>query len=293
MTLSNLTPWLMLITYMALVSFPGIHGSSHASERSSRSKGGFNAPIEGYPFMVSIRYAGAYVCGGAIISPDVILTTAWCIPKDYFLDLFYIKVGHSDINSNGTWHRVAKVLKHEEYGRIPLQEGDEVAYQNVNDIALLKLVAPIKIDNKTTRIIELLRKSDEMHYHDSGVLSSWGKYPITVNRSVRNPRGSGTITRTEVVTRYPANLKYVELDIGSAHKCSGMHPSADLNGQFCTYTLGRVPCEGDFGSPLVVDGKVAGLASWTSGKCDGDSNVAYFTDVAKFNGWINEMKRRL
>ncbi|KAJ8668401.1 hypothetical protein QAD02_010064 [Eretmocerus hayati] len=268
-------------------------GSPNANRRSSRIFGGFNAPIEGYPFMVSIRYAGAHVCGGAIISPDVVLTTAWCIRKDTFLDLFDVKVGNSDINFRGIWHRVAKVIKHGDYGRLPLQEGDSKVYQKVNDIALLKLEKPIKIDNQTTQAIELFNKRDAIHHHESGFLSGWGEYLTTVNRSIRNPRGTGTITRKEAVTRYPANLKYIELDIGSAHQCSNIHPSADLNGQFCTYTLGRVPCEGDFGSPLVVDGKVAGLASWTSGKCDGDSNVAYFTDVAKFDEWIKETKRKL
>ncbi|KAJ8668405.1 hypothetical protein QAD02_010068 [Eretmocerus hayati] len=267
-------------------------GSPDAEERSPRILGGFNASIESYPYMASIRYARSHVCGGTIISPDVVLTAAQCISEDFFLDLLYIKVGDSTISQKGSWHRVAKVVKHDEYEQLLFREGDSIVHQKKNDIALLKLAEPIKIDNKKTRIIELFRNSHEVHHHYSGVLSGWGKYRQTVNKYVRNPKGKKAIRR-EVVTRNSENLKIVQLDIGSAHKCSDIHPSADLGGQFCTYTFNRVPCEGDFGSPLVVDGKVAGLASWTSGKCDGDSNVAYFTDVAKFDEWIKETMKKL
>ncbi|KAJ8668404.1 hypothetical protein QAD02_010067 [Eretmocerus hayati] len=292
MNLSNLARWLMLITYMALVSFSEIQGSSDAPDRSSRVLGGFDASIEDYPFMASIRYARSHVCGGTIISPDIVLTAAQCIREYYYLDLLYVKVGDSGIDHKGSWHQVAKVVKHDEYEQLLLQEGDSVANQNVNDIALLKLVKPIEIDNQKTRTIKLFGKSDEVHYHGSGILSGWGIHRKIEKKSSPNPKRKGTI-RKVVVDKYAKNLEIVQLDIGSAHKCSDLHPSADLNGQFCTYTFGRVPCVGDFGSPLVVDGKVAGLASWTSGKCNGDSNVAYFTDVAKFDEWVKETMRKL
>ncbi|KAJ8667080.1 hypothetical protein QAD02_008742 [Eretmocerus hayati] len=292
MTLSNRILWL-LMTYIALFNLSGIQGSSDGFERSPRILGGFNASIEDYPFMVSIRYPRTHACGGVIISSNIILTAAQCIVEDYFLDLFYVKVGDSAINYKGTWHKVAKVIKHEGYRRLLVQEGDSIYYQKVNDIALLKLVKPIKIDNKKTGIIQLFKRSDEVHHHDSGVLSGWGKRRKIVDRSVPNPKGKGNITRKELVTRYPENLEIVQLDIGSVYKCFELHPRANLASQFCTYTLGRVPCEGDFGSPLIVDGKVAGLASWTSGECNGDSNVAYFTDVAKFYGWIEKNMEQL
>ncbi|KAJ8675713.1 hypothetical protein QAD02_011499 [Eretmocerus hayati] len=243
-------------------------GHAEIQNRTRRSAGGFEASITEYPFMASIRYAGEAICGGSIIYPDVILTAAHCMRDIYFLDLLYVKVGDSDINFRGSWHQVAKVLKHEKYQELNKKK------RMMNDIALLKLKEPIKIDNRTTRTIQLLKGSDNARNYESGTLPGWGYCPTIVNKTVPNPNDQ---------------------------TCSELAPQDNLDIQFCTHTLGRLPCKGDSGSPLVVNGKQGGIESWGIEDCSADANTYhfidantdYFTDVAKFTKWIDEKMKIL
>lgn len=41
--------------------------------------GGFNIPIQSVPYMVSIRFKGAYTCGGSLVSRDTVVTAAHCV----------------------------------------------------------------------------------------------------------------------------------------------------------------------------------------------------------------------
>ncbi|KAJ8675705.1 hypothetical protein QAD02_011491 [Eretmocerus hayati] len=257
-------------------------GYADSQKRARRSVGGSEVSITAYPFMASIRYAGDAICGGSIISPNVILTAAHCIREDYFLDLLSVKVGDSDINFGGSWHRVARVLKHEESQKLSKER------RIMTDIALLKLEEPINIDNKTTRTIQLLKGSDNARNYKSGILIGWGLYPMILNKTVPDPNGNGTIIQKQKITRPPANFRSVHLDIASDQTCYELAPGENLDSLFCTHTLGRLPCRGDSGSPLVVNGKQGGLLSWTFGDCSADANTAYFTDVARLSKWIDE-----
>ncbi|KAJ8675715.1 hypothetical protein QAD02_011501 [Eretmocerus hayati] len=259
MASSHCVAWL-LIAYIALHDFAEIQGYADIQKRARRSVGGSKASITTYPFMASIRYAGRFICGSSIISPNVILTAAHCVPEDYSLDLFYVKVGDSDINFRGSWHQVAKVLKHEKY-----QEPNKEK-RMMNDIALLKLKEPIKINNRTTGTIQLLKGSDNARKYKSGTLPGWGIYPTIVNKTVPNP---------------------------DDQTCSELAPRDNLDIQFCTHTFGQLACSGDSGSPLVVNGKQGEIASWNFGVCSVDANTVYFTDVAKFTKWIDDKMKIL
>ncbi|KAJ8675711.1 hypothetical protein QAD02_011497 [Eretmocerus hayati] len=286
MTSSNLIAWL-LMAYIALYDFAEIQGHAEIQNRTRRSWNDLEASMPAYPFMASIRYAGELICGGSIISPNAILTAAHCMKDKDFLDLLYVKVGNSDINFRGSWHQVAEIIEHEKY-----QELNGVQ-RMMNDIALLKLKEPIKIDNRTTRMIQLLEESDDARNYRSGTLIGWSLYPTIINLTVPNPNGNGTIAEKRVIERLPANLRPVPLEIASDEACSELAPQDNLDIQFCAYTRRRVPCNGDSGSPLVVNGRQGGIASWIFGDCSVDSNTVYFTNVAKFTKWIDEKMQTL
>lgn len=48
---------------------------------SGKIMNGFNAPIEKYPFQVALLHKNSFICGGTIISKNIIITAAHCVYK--------------------------------------------------------------------------------------------------------------------------------------------------------------------------------------------------------------------
>ncbi|KAJ8667259.1 hypothetical protein QAD02_008921 [Eretmocerus hayati] len=262
-------------------------GHSDLLTRLKRSVGGLLTTVQEHPYMVSIRYEGGHICGGTILSETVILTAGQCVEPDTFLDLLYVKVGDTDINFKGSWHKVNETILHNEYQKLKLARGDSTYF--VNDLALLKLESPITIDNITTKVVQLFDQDEEVHGYDRGTIVGWGYTPVIVTDPMER---NSSITTRRRVQRLSTKLAQVELDIVSEKKCSELAPESDLNGQFCTYTLGRVACYGDFGGPIMLRGRQAGIMSWTQAT---QSNLCYqgyaftaFTEITKFRKWIDE-----
>ncbi|KAJ8668267.1 hypothetical protein QAD02_009930 [Eretmocerus hayati] len=291
MVSSKITLW-SLIACVVSHEIQGAQGPSNFRRRSRRSVGGSNASqISDYPYMASIRYAGHHICGGSIISSDIILTAAHCVTENLFLDLLYVKVGHTDINYRGSWYPVFLVVQHEGYKKYDLLGENEP--QLLNDIALVKLANHIQFDNITTRPIQLFKKYDEIHNFNYGIMIGWGQIPTVKSRLILDPENIGYFVFKQMVLRSPLELQFVKLNIGSEDMCSKLYPSAILEDQFCTNTFGKKPCAGDSGSPFVVNGRLAGLVSSGSHACSGDENSALFINIAKFDKWIKRTMKIL
>jgi trypsin len=54
---------------------------------------------------------------------------------------------------------------------------------------------------------------------------------------------------------------------------------------FCAVGIGGGPCQGDSGDPMVFNGQLIGLMSWSFG-CGDSQYPAVYTDVTRFKGWI-------
>jgi trypsin len=53
----------------------------------------------------------------------------------------------------------------------------------------------------------------------------------------------------------------------------------------CGMSIDGGPCQGDSGDPLVFNGQLIGLMSWSYG-CGDRQFPAVYTDVTKFRAWI-------
>ncbi|KAJ8676538.1 hypothetical protein QAD02_012325 [Eretmocerus hayati] len=257
--------------------------------RAPRSVGSLSAVIEDYPFMVSLRHAGGHICGGTIISEDTILTAAHCIDNTGITaELLSVKAGSSDVNFLGSWYPVKKLIKHEDYQKPKLESGGN---QALDDVALIKLASPIKINNVTTKVVQLLDENDDVQSYKSGTLTGWGYIPAVVKdtSNTTSVQSDGVEPLKKIKTaRFPTKLMHVKLDIAPKEKCADLYPSADLRGQFCTYTFGKKVCSGDSGGPLIVNGRQAGIVSWANSACTEDVNSGFFVDVAKYRKWIDK-----
>ncbi|XP_019720567.1 transmembrane protease serine 2-like [Hippocampus comes] len=102
---------------------------------SSRASRGQQASLGAWPWQVSLQLAGSHRCGGAIISPNWIVTAAHCAhmtsnPGDW--SVYAGLVEPLGIHFNPA-HAVGHVVAHERF--------DRVTYRN--DIALMRLSKPL------------------------------------------------------------------------------------------------------------------------------------------------------
>src|SRR5690348_12812003 len=89
-----------------------------------------------YPYQVSLRYNGAHICGGSIISTNVVLTAAHCILSTK-ASAFSIQAGIvSRQQQAGQIRGVSRIVVHQQYD----------SYTKRNDIALLVLNTPLQFN---------------------------------------------------------------------------------------------------------------------------------------------------
>ncbi|KAJ8686423.1 hypothetical protein QAD02_022217 [Eretmocerus hayati] len=294
MTSGCLMPWFFITSTLSLgftenlVEFRGLPSFL---ERSSRSVGSIATAIDDYPFMASIRFAGKHICGGSILTKSIILTAGHCVDPEDKRDLWYVKVGDADMNFRGSWHKVERMLRHDKYQRFELSEDGD--HQLINDVGLIQLSDPIEIDNMTTKTIELFKENNDINNYTSGILTGWGNIPEVVLLYKQDTKENSIQYGKTRKLEPPSKLRAVELNIGTEDMCALINPKAILENQFCTHTLGKLPCSGDSGSPLVVNGSLAGIFSWGDLRCNEGLNTGYFTDVAKYRKWIDDWVHEL
>ncbi|MFI8770363.1 trypsin-like serine protease [Streptomyces sp. NPDC053792] len=85
----------------------------------------------------------------------------------------------------------------------------------------------------------------------------------------------------------PEQWQTAQLPVMSRAACQSAYPGVDLDGMLCASAADAgtaTICEGDGGGPLVVNGRIVGVASSRDGICDTVNNSpSVFTDVATCN----------
>ncbi|XP_016836942.1 trypsin-3 isoform X2 [Nasonia vitripennis] len=187
--------------------------------------------IKDAPFFVTIFPNNIFACGGAIISEYWVVTAAHCF-EAYGTIVLTIHTGSSTKPTEGNYD-ADKVIFHKDY--IP----DSFKGTERNDICLIKLSKPIEF-NEFQQPIKIAK--DPLKGGDRAITYGLGK------------QGK---TRTETLV-----LKKMESDIMNQEDCRSKYMSYLQSDVFCLGEDGfTIPCSGDSGGPIVVDGKLAGVVS--------------------------------
>ncbi|XP_056392692.1 prostasin-like, partial [Hyla sarda] len=103
---------------------------------SGRTLEGTDARDGQWPWQVSVRYSGAHICGGSLISGQWVLSAAHCFINSNNLDHYSIYLGRHQLSAEDdhmTIAQVSDIIRHPQYNN----------HRGRGDIALLKLSSPV------------------------------------------------------------------------------------------------------------------------------------------------------
>lgn len=204
-----------------------------------------------YQAYIKLNKIKRLVCGGAIVSKNLVITAASCFVYGTSVK---VVVG-SDDRRKGIKYEAAEVIIHKDYNSTTL----------LNNIALVKTVEEIKFSADLVQPIAIRRTPV-----DTGALS------VT--------SGWGIAEKTILL---PILLHFLEMTTVDNEKCPTVEGFKVYEGTLCAFVeKGKGLCTGDLGDPLVVRGELVGIASW--GKICGLGYPDAFTRISYFVNWLDE-----
>lgn len=245
---------LVLSIFTKTFSFPIGYNRSNISEESEDSQnseillkivGGKNAEYGKTPHIISLQYTLAqrnkyyHTCGGAILSPEWVITAGHCI-NTAEIDKYEVSAGRYNFKTNEALseqrRKIWRTFVHPEFlGGI-----------SQNDIALIQLETPL-IFTQTVNKIQLPTQATEKLVGNA-TLYGWGS------------------TSNGKLPVMPNVLQTMEAPLISTAKCRELLRAGDLisNKTLCSGPVSGQPsaCSGDSGSALSKNDVLLGVVSW-------------------------------
>ncbi|XP_076356610.1 uncharacterized protein LOC143249901 [Tachypleus tridentatus] len=251
----------------------GIKGTKRRA--GARVVGGFDSSPGEWCWQVAlINSQNQYLCGGALIGTQWVLTAAHCISNlvkngDYI----YVRVGDFDLSTplgspGAQTRRVYTTYIHHNHNSQTLD----------NDIALLKLEEQIELNSDVCFVCLPAR----------GVIRQPGKRCTVTGYGYQGEAGPVALKVRESEIPIVADQECTDKINAVTEKLFVLPASS-----FCAGgEEGNDACRGDGGGPLVceVDGyyELSGLVSWGFG-CGRKDVPGVYVKVSSFIGWINQI----
>lgn len=237
----------------------------------TRIVGGSPAETHEFPWQVSLQWRydwyTYHVCGATVIDQNWVLTAAHCTHQYTPKDLLVVAGEHQLKHKEGTEQTryIERIVEHHAYSSTTQE----------NDIALLKLTAPLQMDGVT--VSPICMPPPMTNFSGHCVVSGWGK-----------EKEGGTSSD---------RLQKVVVPIITDDRCKDSYLSIGYNGpiaetMMCAgYRQGNMDaCQGDSGGPFVCQGfnnryYIAGIVSWGIG-CARPNVPGVYTEVSRYVAWI-------
>ena len=236
----------------------------------SRVVGGMEAAVNEWPWQVALRLVKDknITCGGALVSPDWVVTAAHCLQSIPNTDVFYVTVGdytrdESSVNPFRVAVSVVQMVTHPQFDSLTVD----------NDIALLRLSRSLEYTPGVAPVCLPCGLTEKTLLHRKGTVTGWG-----------TTAAQGNVSRV---------LREVELPLLTTKECQQYLSSAVTSNMLCTYMEGKDACQGDSGGPLTctnADGhySLVGVVSWGYG-CAAASSPGVYTKVTNYIDWIQKV----
>ncbi|XP_058130213.1 chymotrypsin-2-like [Anopheles ziemanni] len=206
--------------------------------RNPRIAGGAEAQDGQFPFQVALINEGLVYCGGSVVNRRWILTAAACLIGKQLSDV-QLFLGSVDRLVGGRNVTAERFILHPDF--------DQQTY--ANDIALIRIREVLAFNNADQlQSIELATEFFETA--TDATVSGWGRFSISNNQ-------------------LPNRLQFIRTDIIDTDDCAAQfeEPYASRISEQRTICTSNQPdqgvCLGDAGGPLVLDGVLVGVQSWS------------------------------
>lgn len=262
---------------LALVAAQLLPTENSTSNADTRIVFGENAVPHSAPWVVAIQWIiltqTRLVCGGAILSPQWVVTSAYCLKSVLPIGRIELTAGRHDLSKiESTEQRriIDRTYVHPNYS-IPGTGPNDIP---VNDLALIHLKEPL-IFNAAVNAV-LLPAYDYMYENTSARLVGWGSKTMGV------------------VPDYPNILQTINLPIMYIKVCMFdwiLGGKVWNETHLCTGPLSgtRAPCNGDMGAPLTNKTILVGVTSWAPFPCAPANMPSAYVRVTKYVHWLKSM----
>jgi len=235
--------------------------------------GGVEARANSIPWQIGlgVMNGGSYggqICGGSIVSKNIIVTAAHCI-KSYYT--YYVKVGQhkrTSYESQGGKYikfiKVAEAITHPRWNPSSIAKYDIAILRLAEDIDFNDGVQPICLPSPTQRW------GESTNY----LVTGWGT-------TTEGGYSSKVLMQVVVpyITQKTCKAKLGNSNVHCAVICAGYAEG------------GKDSCQGDSGGPLAakINGKwtLAGVVSWGYG-CARRNQPGVYTNVVKYRDFIDQ-----
>ncbi|XP_069704812.1 trypsin-1-like [Periplaneta americana] len=221
--------------------------------------GGSDTSIKDYTYQLSLEDIRKFKCSAIMIDEEWAITAARCT---YGVDRptrrLTVHAGLASVTEiTGNRVSVKKILYY---------NYNKDTYEN--DIAVMKVYPGFYWSMHAIPM-----RTSPVEEGTTGVVLGWGKLQENGTYSGVSQKVSVTILNTDKCNK-------ILQDNGFGDK--------NHDGQICSMDDGKDVCQGNYGSPFIVDGKLAGMVSWGKG-CGTEGNPIVYTEISYYYNWLKNV----